>query len=249
MSLVVYKIIASLVIFIISLAVIYPLQKKHLSKHTESIDLGEALASGLFLGAAFFHLLPDAIQSFQIVYGNSAYPIPEAICIGSFLLFLFLERFSLIHSYNHSISYVVGMILVIHALVEGMALGMGPTFSETILLLIAIIAHKGSESFALGIILLKRQLPIKQITRMIFYFALMTPIGIAGGSALNQFGSTDYGNITTVIFNAFAAGTFLYISTLHHIHLHQHTKEARNMLSFSCFAIGLISMGVLAIWV
>jgi zinc transporter 1/2/3 len=248
-SLVVYKIIASLVIFVISLAMIYPLRKKHISKHTESIDLAEALASGLFLGAAFFHLLPDAIQSFQAVYGNGAYPVPEAVCIGSFLLFLFLERFSLIHSYQYSISYVVWMILVIHAVVEGMALGMGSTFSETILLLIAIIAHKGSESFALGIILLKNQMPIKQVTRAIFYFALMTPLGIVAGSTLNELGSSSYGSITSAVFNAFAAGTFLYISTLHHIHFHQHTKEKNSMLSFLCFVIGLASMGILAIWV
>ena len=62
MTLIDYKVMAALVIFVISMAIaIYPLKKKRTLQQLESLALGEALASGIFLGAAFFHMLPDAI--------------------------------------------------------------------------------------------------------------------------------------------------------------------------------------------
>ena len=105
MSLFAYKIVAALLIFIISLVTaIYPLRKKSTCqhKHGESLGtgeaLGEALASGIFLGAAFFHMLPEAIRTFEKVYGSTlAYPIPEVVCMLGFLLMLFLERLSLFY--------------------------------------------------------------------------------------------------------------------------------------------------------
>src|SRR5436190_7190395 len=129
----------------------YPLKKTRTLKHSESFELGEALASGIFLGAAFFHMLPDAINMFDHLYGHLSYPVPEVICVLGFLLLLFLERLSLSYpttQSKNSIPYILALILIIHALTEGAALGIGSTLSETLMLFIAIVAHKGSESFA-----------------------------------------------------------------------------------------------------
>jgi len=250
-TLVIYKAIAAIIVFLISAAIIFPLKKKQLFRQAEFIDLGDALASGIFLGAAFFHMLPDAIKTFGMIYGNNTYPIPEAVCIAGFLLFLFLERLSLsnlLHSKN-SIPYVVAIILVIHALIEGMALGIGETFSEAVMLFVAIVAHKGSESFALSIILVRYRLPFNQIVGIVLAFAAMTPLGIGFGTAINSLSIIEHGELAAAIFNAFAAGTFLYISTLHHIQFHKHTKESQGMGGFACLALGLVTMGVLALWV
>lgn len=251
MSLFTYKIIASVLIFLVSIAILYPLNKKHIFKHAESIELGEAFASGIFLGAAFFHMLPDAIRVFNEVYGNLLYPIPEVICMGGFLLFLFLERLSLANLFpsKNSIPYIVAVILIIHAFVEGAALGIGATFSEIIMLFVAIIAHKGSESFALCIILLKNNISFKRIIFIITFFATMTPLGILFGTGINLLSLATNSEVITASFNAFAAGTFLYISTLHHIQFHQHVKEKQGLDGFAFLAIGLIAMGLLALWV
>lgn len=252
MTLIYYKAIAALLIFLMSLAtVIYPLRKKSKVMHAESLELGEALASGIFLGAAFFHMLPDSVRMFQSVYGQMTYPIPEVICISGFLLMLFLERLSLMStafSTKHSIPYILAVILIIHALTEGAALGIGTTLSETLMIFIAILAHKGSESFALCVTMLKHKLPLKRVIGIILFFALMTPLGIWFGAKINQFAFIGNGDLAGAVLNAFAAGTFLYISTLHHIHFHQHTKEAQGLLEFFCLALGVAAMALIAIW-
>lgn len=250
MTLIDYKVIAALIIFLISASIaIYPLKKQRALKHTESFELGEALASGIFLGAAFFHMLPDAIKLFSNIYGAESYPIPELICVLGFLVLLFLERLSLgsIQS-KHSIPYILALILIIHALTEGAALGIGTTLSETLMLFIAIIAHKGSESFALCITLLKHQLPFRRIVLIVIFFSLMTPLGISLGTAINQLSFANGDTLLAAIFNAFAAGTFLYISTLHHIHFHQHAKDTRGLVEFASLVAGVSAMALIALW-
>lgn len=252
MTLVDYKVIAALIIFTMSMAIaLYPLKKKHTPGHSESFELGEALASGIFLGAAFFHMLPDSIRLFAQLYGASAYPVPEIICVGGFLLLLFLERLSLGHSTTqskHAIPYILALILIIHAVTEGAALGIGSSLSETLMLFIAIVAHKGSESFALCVTLLKHELPFRRILLIVIFFSLMTPVGIMLGTAINQFAFIGNGELVAAIFNAFAAGTFLYISTLHHVHFHQHTKDTQGLLEFVSLVAGAVAMGVIALW-
>ena len=123
-----YKAIAALLIFLVSIATaFYPLKRKAVLSHPESIELGEALASGIFLGTAFFHMLPEAIRLFAQIDPTISYPLPEAICIGGFLLMLFLERLSLTASSRHTfliIPYMLTVIIMLHALIEGAALGM-----------------------------------------------------------------------------------------------------------------------------
>lgn len=252
MILIFYKAIAALLIFFASIAIIvYPLKKKKALTHTEPFELGEALASGIFLGAAFFHMLPDAIRIFNQAEGISNYPIPEVVAILGFLLLLFLERLSLLnssHSPKHSIPYILAIILIIHALTEGAALGIGSTFSETFMIFIAILAHKGSESFALCVTLLRHQLPFKRIVLIILFFSLMTPLGIGLGTIVNLFTFARNGELIAAMFNAFAAGTFLYISTLHHVRFHQHIEETQGLIEYLFLVIGVVIMGTIALW-
>jgi zinc transporter ZupT len=247
-----YKASAAVLIFVVSMAtVLYLLKRKSALRHPESVELGEALASGVFLGMAFFHMLPEAVRLFGQVYAVT-YPIAEAICVAGFLLMLFLERLSVVTSAHHakySIPYILTLILVIHALIEGAALGIGNTFPETVILFIAILAHKGSESFALCVTMLKHEIAMRRIVFFTFLFALMTPIGIALGVMINELTFFDHGTILAGTFNAFAAGTFIYISTLHHIRFHKHTEETQGLLEFGCLVLGLVAMGVIALWV
>lgn len=252
MILILYKLIACILIFLISIAtVIYPLKSKRVFQHSETVGLGEALASGIFLGAAFFHMLPDAINTFSHFYSEINYPIPEAICVGGFLFFLFLERLSLAFPASqaeNTIPYMLAITLIIHALIEGAALGVGATFSEAFMIFIAILAHKGSESFALCVVMLKNHVPFKRVVIIIIFFSLMTPLGILFGTAINLMTFVRHGELTAAIFNAFAAGSFLYISTLHHVHFHEHTKDARGLVEFAALVLGSVTMGLIAIW-
>ena len=70
------------------------------------------------------------------------------------------------------------------------------------MLLIAILAHKGSESFALCITMLRHTLPFPRILFIILLFSLMTPIGIGLGATINQFAFARNGELAAAIFNA-----------------------------------------------
>src|SRR5688572_20404177 len=95
MSLILYKSIAALLIFLTSLlACIYPLRTRALPKHHLPLELADAFASGIFLGAALFHMLPDAAYSLQNIYPQFQYPLSELLCALGFLLLLFFERLS-----------------------------------------------------------------------------------------------------------------------------------------------------------
>lgn len=246
-----FKAIAALVIFLVSLLVaIYPLRTKSLLKQTESFSFGEALASGIFLGAAAFHMLPDAISTFAAHYGPGAYLIPGTACLMGLLLLMLLEKLSSANAaknFSKTIPYFLTLILCVHALVEGMALGIGNTFSEATLILIALLAHKGSESFALSVMLLKHRLALKIILLIILFFSFMTPLGISFGTFLNQFTLPHHSSeIAAALFNAFAAGTFFYIATLHPIHFHK--AASHGFLEIVCLILGVATMGVIAIW-
>lgn len=245
-----YKWVAALLIFITSavLPAIF-LKKRETFKHGEPMTLGEAFAAGIFLGAAFFHLLPDATHTFSEHYPSIAYPVPEAFCAGGILLFFILERLSLSYkngAVKRMLPGIVITILVIHALTEGAALGIGNAVSETIMLSIAIIAHKGSEGFALAMVLLRHGWDMKRVLRLSLFFAAMTPLGILLGAnlAVIHFVQSE---LLESLFSAFAAGTFIYIATLHHLHGPSHGHEDSTKRVFFV-AIGVVIMGVLALW-
>lgn len=252
MTLIDYKIIAAVLIFIIGfIMAIYPIWRKQALAHSESVEVGEALASGIFLGAAFFHLLPDAVKQFNHLYPLLSYPLPEVICVAGFLFLLLLERSSLgsAASYSkHAVPYIITVTLIIHAITEGAALGIGATLSETTMLLIAIIAHKGSESYALCVMLLRHELPFRQIVLLVITFSLMTPIGISLGATIQHLAAVQEGALLSACFNAFAAGTFLYISTLHHIHFHKHAEDTQGLVEFGSLVAGVAAMAVIAMW-
>lgn len=249
MTLSAYKAAAALLIFLTSMVIsIYLVKRKNGMNHGETAGIWEALASGIFLGAAFFHMLPDSIRSFSHLYSNVTYPVPELVCVGGFLLLLFLERLSLTNEHARSknyIPYILALTLIIHALSEGAALGLETAYAETAMLFIAILAHKGSESFGLCILLLRYALPYRHIMITLTFFAVMTPLGIFLGEAINSSGGSE---LMATLFTAFAAGTFLYISTLHHVHFHQHGDESQGMLEFGCLTAGVVMMGLIAVW-
>lgn len=252
-SLIFYKMIAAFLIFITSLiSVIYPIRVRALPKHKPSLEAADAFSSGIFLGAALFHMLPDAIEGFSETLGNIHYPIAELFCAGGFLILLFLERVSqcLPHAKKtaHALPYMLALILIIHSLIEGTALGINTTFETAFVIFLAVIAHKSSESFALAVILNPSQLSLKRIIFIVTIFSLMTPLGIALGTVMTDRLSFESGGLITAGFNAFAAGTFLYMSTLHHINHHKRMHDTENLTEFMFLLTGLVVMAGLAWW-
>jgi solute carrier family 39 (zinc transporter), member 1/2/3 len=251
MSLITYKILAAGIIFLAGLiGVAYPLKIRALPTHNPMLEIGDALASGIFLGAALFHMLPDAIKTFNQALPQINYPVAEFFCAAGFLLLLFFERISAGNADDHMHSatpFSVALILIIHSLIEGMVLGIYTSIASALVIFVAIIAHKSSESFALALTLNRSNLSWRYILALVTIFLLITPLGIFLGTSLTVFLKSETAQLVTAAFNAFAAGTFLYISTLHHLNHHQREHHGEGLVEFFALVFGLVVMGLIAV--
>lgn len=244
-----YKIIGAIIIFLATIvAVFYPIRAKK-NGHHHFLDFGDAFASGVFLGAALFHMLPEAANNFETLFPDLRYPMAALLCACGFLLLLFLERLSLARTKNYStIPYVLALIIIIHSFIEGAVLGINTGLSTLSIIFLAVLAHKGSEGFALSMAFNRTTITLTPTVVLIGIFSFMTPLGIVLGATATTFLQTRETQMMTAGFNAFAAGTFLYMSTLHHINHHQRLHEAENLTEFFCLLGGLSIMAVIALW-
>lgn len=246
------KALAAFIILIITvLAGIWPFLRKKNDYVAQTLDFprGEALASGIFLGAGMLHLLPSASTQFSAQ--GYQYPLAFLYAMAMFLLLLLLEHTS-VSLQKHSqyfkgiMSLLATIMLSIHALFEGMVVGVSTNIAIIMGILVAILAHKGVVSFALAVTLNSSQLNFIKRSSAFAIFALMTPIGIWGGSWLIT--QITPSSLLTPVLNSLAAGTFLYIGSLHGLGRASLIKYCCNMPEFSIMLLGFTLMAILAIW-
>ncbi|MEM1244428.1 MAG: ZIP family metal transporter [Pseudomonadota bacterium] len=248
-NLITIKLLSILIIFCTALfAGVYPFLKKWRSGVSE-FPLGQALASGVFLGAGLIHMLGDANADFMTLHYN--YPIAFVIAGSVFLLFLALEHlgneFYEHKDKHHSGFAIIAFVLLsIHSLFAGAALGLSSNLAIVLVLLAAIVAHKWAASFALATQITQSGLDQKVGWLLFFIFTIMTPLGIYIGSTI----STALNNNALIepIFNAIAAGTFLYLGTLHGLSRSFMLNKCCDLKNFTYVIIGFTIMAVVAIW-
>ena len=172
----------------------------------------------------------------------------------SFLLLLGIEQF--VHQSSKKLNILVGawvltLTLSIHALITGFTLGISDTFTLVSILFIAILAHKSFEVFALIINLYRRLKNNLHLITILCIFATITPIGIFLGTLTERMISINTDNIITACFNAFAAGTFIYIGSSHQDkHHHMTSKDSYHQYTqILAMIVGICAMGILAIWI
>jgi zinc transporter ZupT len=109
------------------------------------------------------------------------------------------------------------------------------------------MAHKSAASFALSTELNKKVGSFK--TRILAFglFALMTPLGVLLGSSALSMESSPF-LLLAPILNSMAAGTFLYIGTLHGLQEANLIRHCANLKEFFFMLIGFALMGIVAIW-
>ena len=108
-------------------------------------------------------------------------------------------------------SLVLVLALSMHAVFEGIALGLTKDYSATLNIMLALLCHKVAASMSLGSSITKNFVENDEKRKGIFLlliFAFATPCGIIIGLLLQEMDNS----LIEVAFNSFAGGTFIYIA-------------------------------------
>ena len=250
LSLLELKSTAALILLAITLiAGYYPFHKRHNTTHELELPWAEAFTSGVFLGAGLLHMLSDANQRFLATGHN--YPWAFLIVGITFLALYILEETARYYQRHQTMqqalfAVIATLMLAIHSLLEGTALGLSSNLWMAVLIFIAIFAHKWAAGFALAVQINKTGLGLLNRASLFIAFALMTPLGIVLGDWIHHHTATN--TLIEPIFTAMAAGTFIYLGTLHHIG-HRCSSPKQTLPRYFFFMVsGFALMALVAIW-
>lgn len=246
------KLLFTLAILVVTLlAGWYPFKKRIASTHHHfDVPIGDTLATGVFLGAALLHMLPESSAEFRQM--GFHYPFAYLIVGIVFLSFLWMEHLGQELYEHHEATHPAFAILAwamlsVHALMLGAALGLHHDNSLVIMLFLAIITHKWAESFAIAVQLNKSALSTRSGLLFFLAFSLMTPIGIFIGWYFGHTVNTN--SFIDPILMAASAGTFLYLGTLHGLERCVMVQRCCNLRYFSFVIIGFLLMAGVALYV
>uniref|UniRef100_A0A0N5BVV8 Zinc/iron permease n=1 Tax=Strongyloides papillosus TaxID=174720 RepID=A0A0N5BVV8_STREA len=109
---------------------------------------------------------------------------------------------------------IFAVIMSLHSVFEGIALGVKDTSNGMIVLFISLIIDKCVESFSVGILISKENRKrLNFIVVSIIVYALMTPIGAGFGIILQNLPMNEETRIGILLFlECLAGGTFLYVT-------------------------------------
>lgn len=245
------KIYSAILLFLVAvIAGAYPFINKRRNGHSRHFASGEALAAGVFLGAGLIHMLGNAARQFAAQ--GIHYPWPFLLAGATFLILLLLEHLGR-ELYEHDGADSIGfavlavVILSVHSFLAGAALGISHSVPIVIIILIALLTHKWAAGFALAVQINKSKLSIKTGGALFFVFTVMAPLGILLGDITTA--HMQHYPLLEPIFSALAAGTFLYLGTLHGLKQAVMVEKCCDLRHFSFVMLGFAIMAVVAIWV
>lgn len=197
-------------------------------------SLGNAFAGGLFLGVGFIHLLPEGIEQLGEVVD---YPLAALLAALGLAALLLIDRIVFDGRHLHSDAehaagrsiypLVLLLLLSIHSIIAGLALGLERHASAAIVLAFGIVLHKGSEAFALMVSSITANFAANRRKALLGVFVAMTPVGILAGMLGSSALRGDAASLVEGSFKALAAGTFIYIAILDIIDEEFSKREAR----------------------
>lgn len=225
-----------------------------------------SLSAGVMLGAAFFHMLPEAVHE----GGLSAL----SWTLGGFLFLFLLERYVLVHfckedepagcevhglhphedgehahahaGHDHAPHGTVGLAafigMSVHTLADGFALGTAVEIGVGISVFLAILLHKMPSSFSLAAILLHERYAARRALAMSAFFTLMLPVGATLYFLLaDRFDHEGFGARAL----GFSAGTFLHLAVADLIP-DLHRRRAERFELTVALLVGVAAMWALA---
>ena len=164
------------------------------------LEWGNAFAAGIFLGAGFVHMLPEATAAWEQLGWH--YPIGTLLAAAAIVFMLLFEHVLPPEDAHHAMHapsadrfgahahggdarhadppgavYAILIALSIHSLLEGLALGAQRDLRSALVIFAAILAHKSMEGFALGVSLARRALPAARALWLLALFAMQRRSG------------------------------------------------------------------------
>eukprot|EP00118_Oscarella_pearsei_P021302 m.238401 g.238401 ORF g.238401 m.238401 type:complete len:346 (+) comp40163_c0_seq24:377-1414(+) len=109
--------------------------------------------------------------------------------------------------------FLLFIVMYLHAIFEGLALGLLDSVSDVLSLLLAVTIHKSVILASLVVQLVVKNVKRAKSLLLVLIFTVMAPIGIAIGIIMDKVGSqeTPSGVLATGIMNAFATGTLFFV--------------------------------------
>ena len=244
------------------------------------LSLGNALAGGIFLGAGFLHLLPEAGEALEDV---ADYPLAPLLAAVGVCLLLLIDRVVLESMHSGETGkpqsaqqpiypLVLLVILSVHSVIAGVALGLEAEVAASVLVMVAILCHKGSAAFALVVSVYASGANTKNVWQALAVFVAMTPLGIVIGTVASNLVQGPLATLIEGSFNALAAGTFIYVAILDVISaemsriddrvayfvrsaligaddVEMPVQDSDRMLKFFLVVVGFAGMAILGLWV
>jgi zinc transporter 1/2/3 len=226
---------------------LYPFLKKRRVTDDQASPIGDALAAGVFLGTGLLHMLSESATGFA--EQHQTYPIAFLLAGITFLALLLFEhigREAYHHHKDNAFAVLAFTMLSIHSFLAGAAVGISASFSVTLVIALAILAHKWAAAFALSTQLNKSRLKWATSFILFILFALMVPLGIVMGQLLLL--SIPHDLLIEPILMSLSAGTFLYLGTLHGLNRAVMITGCCDLKQFNFVILGFSIMAIVAIW-
>lgn len=236
------KVLAAALIFLFGIAGAAASRSLRNRSASHWLSVGNCFAGGIFIGAGLIHTLADSAGLFTELYPDMDFPIWAALAGLAIVLLMWIDKSASRGSNGRVGGATLFLVLSIHSLLAGMALGVEAHPAQAIAILIAIVAHKGSAAFALGL----RSTEAHYWRRMTA-FALMTPIGVVIGTGITLLLQSQSEQRFEAVFDAIAAGTFLYVALSEILPGELEDNEHVHRAMISTVA-GLLLMAVLALY-
>lgn len=227
----------------------YPFYSKRNSQSKSNFALAEVFSCGIFLGVGLLHLLTDAWRGFA---EKGVLPW-LALLIASVVLIIMLGFDGIKRRYwgqSYTAPILITVMISVHAFFEGAALGLSEHLAIIYVLFFAILLHKWAESFALAVMLNKKQ-DFRYAYRIMCFiiFSVMTPFGAWVGNSVEQ--TNFHYPLIEPLCDAIAAGTFIYFGLAHSLqHFFIRTCGHHSLAkSLRYWFAGFCLMGLVSIWV